>query len=134
MYDVRFKIYKFVWIMDFPCTRFSVVRISLIQVILLSRLDFWPSRLWRSDGFPNQLYSFMILLYKYTVYIFSSFRIALFVRTGLSYSTSYVKKSLDERLYSFKKNLNVLGCLCYNCATNKIQRELCLRYCAMHKI
>ena len=32
--------------------------------------------------------SFMILLYKYTVYIFSSFRIALFVRTGLSYLMS----------------------------------------------
>ena len=27
----------------------------------------------------------MILLYKYTVYIFSSFGIALFVRTGLSF-------------------------------------------------
>ena len=33
--------------------------------------------------------SFMILLYKYTVYIFSSFGIALFVRTGLSHSMIY---------------------------------------------
>ena len=46
----------------------------------------------------------MILLYKYTVYIFSSFRIALFVRTGLSYSTSYVKKSLDEMIICIQEN------------------------------
>ena len=34
----------------------------------------------------------MILLYKYTVYIFSSFGIALFVRAGLSYSDEISKK------------------------------------------
>ena len=35
----------------------------------------------------------MILLYKYTVYIFSSFGIALFVRTGLSFSNETSKKN-----------------------------------------
>ena len=46
----------------------------------------------------------MILLYKYTVYIFSSFRIALFVRTGLSYSMTYAKKSLDEMIIYIQEN------------------------------
>ena len=48
--------------------------------------------------------SFMILLYKYTVYIFSSFRIALFVITGLSHSMTYAKKSLDEMIICIQEN------------------------------